>query len=53
MNFFAQAALTLVEQLVGLFGVIAVSAVILSWLQRVAHRHYVETWGWRSLYITA
>lgn len=53
MNIFAQAALTLVEQLVGLFGVIAVSAVILSWLQRVAHRHYVETWGWRSLYITA
>lgn len=53
MNLFAQAALTLVEQLVGLFGIIAISAFVLSWLQRVAHRHYVETWGWRSLYVTA
>lgn len=53
MNFLTQTLLTLAEQLVGLFGLIAVSAVTLSWLQRVAHRHYVETWGWRSLYFTA
>ena len=53
MNLFGQALLLLAEQLVGLFGVIALCAVVLSWLQRLAHRQYVETWGWRSLYITA
>lgn len=53
MSFFGQALWLLVQQLIGLFGVIAVCAITLSWLQRLAHRQYVETWGWRSLYITA
>jgi len=53
MSFFVQAILTSLEQLVGLFGLIAVSAVVLSWLQRAVHRHYIDAWGWRSLYFTA
>lgn len=53
MNLFGHALLTLAEQLIGLFGVIVLCALTLSWLQRLAHRQYVQTWGWRSLYFTA